>query len=171
MIRGFLDGRYTTNAEMSLEEYLERNNIWHRFVEKVETVHTADASAATGIDLHRITKNLVSVTDAGEHVVLIVPGDRRVDLGAAAKALGTRNVKLMPFEQSEALSGYPPGGTPSLGYRMKMRVVIDQELSRFETFYCGGGSRDRLLEVRFADVVRLNNAVVAPISSEPKPSG
>ena len=156
---------------MSLEEYLKRNNIWHRFVEKTETVHTADASAVTGLDLHRITKNLVSVTDTGEHVVLIVPGDRRVDLGAAAKALGTRNVKLMPFDQSESLSGYPPGGTPSLGYKTRMRVVVDEELTRFETFYCGGGSRDRILEVRFADLVRLNDAIVAPISSEPKPTG
>ena len=171
MIRGFLDGCYTTNATMSLEDYLERNNVWHRFVEKAETIHTADASTATGIDLHRITKNLVSVTDAGEHVVLIVPGDRRVDLGAAARVLGARNVKLMPFDRSEALSGYPPGGTPSLGYKTKMRVVVDQELSRFETFYCGGGSRNRLLEVRFTDVVWLNEAVVAQISSEPKPSG
>ncbi len=156
---------------MSLEDYLERNNVWHRFVEKAETVHTADASQATGIDLHRITKNLVSVTDGGEYVVLIVPGDRRVDLGAAARALGVRNVRLIPFDNSEAISGYPPGGTPSLGYKTKMRVVVDKELSRFETFYCGGGSRDKLLEVKSADVVRLNAAIVAPISSEPKPTG
>jgi Cys-tRNA(Pro)/Cys-tRNA(Cys) deacylase len=156
---------------MSLEDYLDRNNVWHRFVEKADTVHTADASQATGIDLHRITKNLISVTDQGEHVVLIVPGDRRVDLAAAARALGARNVRLMPFDSSEAISGYPPGGTPSLGYKTKMRVVVDQELSRFETFYCGGGSRGKLLEVKFVDVVRLNGAIVALISSEPKPSG
>lgn len=149
---------------MSLEDYLEKNNIWYRFVEKKETVHTADASQATGIDLHRITKNLVSVTDSEEHVVLIVPGDRRVNLKEAAKALGVKNVRLMPFDQSEPISGFTPGGTPSLGFKTKMRVVIDKELEGFETFYCGGGSRDRLLEVRFVDVIRLNNAIIAPIS-------
>jgi Cys-tRNA(Pro)/Cys-tRNA(Cys) deacylase len=149
---------------MDLGEWLEKNGVWHRFVEKQETVHTADASQATGIDLHRITKNLVSVTESGEHVVLIVPGDRRVNLKEAAKALGVRNVRLMPFDQSEQISGYPPGGTPSLGYKTRMRVVVAKELEGFETFYCGGGSRDRLLEVRFADVVRLNGAVVAPIT-------
>jgi Cys-tRNA(Pro)/Cys-tRNA(Cys) deacylase len=150
---------------MSLEAYLEQNKVWHRFVEKQETVHTADASQTTGIDLHRITKNLVSVTDSGEHVVLIVPGDMRVNLKEAAKALGVRNVRLMPFDQSEQISGYPPGGTPSLGFKARMRVVVDKELEGFETFYCGGGSRDRLLEVRFADVVRLNGAVVAAITT------
>ncbi len=150
---------------MSLESYLEQNGVWHRFVEKQETVHTADASKATGIDLHKITKNLVSVTDTGEHVVLIVPGDRRVNLKEAAKALGAKNVRLMPFDQSEPISGYPPGGTPSLGYKTKMRVLLDKELEGFDTFYCGGGSRDRLLEVKSVDVIRLNGAIVAPISS------
>jgi Cys-tRNA(Pro)/Cys-tRNA(Cys) deacylase len=150
---------------MSLESYLEQNGVWHRFVEKQETVHTADASKATGIDLHKITKNLVSVTDTGEHVVLIVPGDRRVNLKEAAKALGAKNVRLMPFDQSEPISGYPPGGTPSLGYKTKMRVLLDRELEGFDTFYCGGGSRDRLLEVKSVDVIRLNGAIVAPISS------
>jgi Cys-tRNA(Pro)/Cys-tRNA(Cys) deacylase len=150
---------------MELVEWLNENKIWHRFVEKQETVHTADASQATGIDLHRITKNLVSVTDNGDHVVLIVPGDMRVNLRKAAKALGVKNVHLMPFDKSEPLSGYPPGGTPSLGYATKMRVVIDEELKKFKTFYCGGGSRDRLLEVRFEDVVRFNEAVVESITS------
>jgi Cys-tRNA(Pro)/Cys-tRNA(Cys) deacylase len=150
---------------MSLETYLEKNGVWHRFVEKQETVHTADASQATGIDLHRITKNLISVTDTGEHVVLIVPGDRRVNLKEAASALGVKNVRLMPFDQSEPISGYPPGGTPSLGYKTSMRVVLDKELEGFDTFYCGGGSRDKLLEIKPADVIRLNGAIVTPISS------
>ena len=150
---------------MSLEAYLEENRVWHRFVQKQETVHTADASQATGIDLHRITKNLVSVTDAGEYVVLIIPGDRRVNLKEAAKALGVKNVRLMPFDQSDQISGYPPGGTPSLGFKTRMRVVVDKELEKFATFYCGGGRRDRLLEVKFTDVVGLNNAVVTAITT------
>ena len=149
---------------MDLDEYLKRHGVWHRFLPKRETVHTADASEATGIDLHRITKNLVSVTDTGEHVVLIVPGDRRVNLRRAAEALSVGNVRLMPFREADAISGYPPGATPSLGYRTPMRVVVDSELTEFETIYCGGGTRDRLLEVRVEDVIRLNNAAVASIS-------
>ena len=150
---------------MSLPNWLSEHQVWHRFVEKPETVHTADASQTTGTDLHRITKNLISVTDRGENVVLIVPGDRRVNLRKAAKALGVKNVHLIPFDKSEPISGYPPGGTPSLGYATKMRVVVDEELRSLKTFYCGGGSRDRLLEVRFEDVVRLNDAIVVSIST------
>lgn len=150
---------------MNIGDYLKDNQIWHQFVEKLETIHTADASNATGIDLHRITKNLVAITDLSEYVILIVPGDRRVNLKEAARTLGVKNIKLMPFDQSERISGYPPGGTPSLGFKTKVRVVVDKELEGFETFYCGGGSRDRLLEIRFADVVRFNDALIAAISN------
>jgi Cys-tRNA(Pro)/Cys-tRNA(Cys) deacylase len=128
-------------------------------------VHTADASQATGIDLHRITKNLVSKTRKGEYVLLVVPGDRRVDLKAAAKALETKNVRLMPFSDAGSISGYPPGGTPTIGHKTQMRVILDEELAGFETFYCGGGSRDRLLELRVDEVIRLTGAIVAGIST------
>lgn len=149
---------------MSLHEYLEKEGIWHRFIPKHETVHTADAAQATGIDLHRITKNLISITDTGEYVVLIIPGDRRVDLRRAAEALGVRNVRLMPFGDAESISGYPPGGTPSVGHKTRMRAVVDAELVELETMYCGGGSRDLILEIRVEDVINLTSAIVAPIS-------
>ena len=125
-----------------------------------------DASRATGIDLYRITKNLVSRTNEGEYVLLVVPGDRRVDLKAAAKVLGVKNVRLMPFEEAESISGYSPGGTPSVGHKTRMRTVVDSELTEFETLYCGGGARDMLLEVRVQDVIHFNDAVVHPISKK-----
>ena len=48
-----------------LEKYLKSKKIWYRFIDKAETVHTADASKATGINLNRITKNLISTTNTG----------------------------------------------------------------------------------------------------------
>ena len=149
---------------MELEEYLREQGVWYRLVEKAETVHTADASDATGIELHRITKNLVSKTRKGGYALIIVPGDRRVDLKAAARALGVKNVMLLPFAEAEEISGYPPGGTPSVGHKTEMSLVLDSKLLEMETLYCGGGTRDRLLELRVEDIVRLNDAVVAPIS-------
>jgi Cys-tRNA(Pro)/Cys-tRNA(Cys) deacylase len=149
---------------MSLEERLRELGVWHRFIEKDETVHTADASEATGIPLHRITKNLVAVTSEGEHVLLVVPGDRRVDLKKAARVLGVTNVQLFPFSEAHKVSGYPPGGTPSIGLKERLRTVLDSELAGIETFYCGGGTRDRLLELRSDEVIKVSGALVAEIT-------
>jgi Cys-tRNA(Pro)/Cys-tRNA(Cys) deacylase len=149
---------------MDLENFLKKNKLWYKFLDKPETVHTADAAKATGIELHRVTKNLVSTTNTGEHVLLIVLGDRKVDLRAAAQALNVQNVRLIPFDQAEGISGYPPGGTPSIGHKSKMRAIVDESILQYETVYCGGGSRERMLELKSADIVRLNNAIIAKIA-------
>jgi Cys-tRNA(Pro)/Cys-tRNA(Cys) deacylase len=151
---------------VDLATYLRAEGVWHRFLDKPETVHTADASAATGIELSRITKNLVCKTSDGRYAILIVPGNRRVSLQRAAQALNTRNIQLLGFNEAEEVSGYPPGGTPSIHHKTTMDVVVEKDLLSFETIFCGGGSRDKILELRTADVIRLNRAAVADISEK-----
>ena len=149
---------------MDLEGYLKEKNVWYRLISKPETVHTADASQETGIPLHRITKNLVCRTSNGDLALLVIPGDRRVSLRKAARALNANNVQLLPFSQAEEVSGYPPGGTPSVNHKTRMRVVLDTLLQNHETLFCGGGSRERLLELKTEDVVKLENATLADIT-------
>jgi len=149
---------------MDLAGYLEAAGVWHRFLDKPETVHTADASHTTGIELRRITKNLVCRNSEGRYALLIVAGDRRVNLRRAAKALNTGNIQLLPSSEAESISGYPPGGTPSVHHKNPMSVILDIGLLSHQTIFCGGGSRDKLLELRTEDVLRLNNAVIADVS-------
>ena len=149
---------------MDLEAFLSDSGIWHRFIEKTETVHTADASRATGIDLSRITKNLVCRTSTGGYALLVIPGDRRVNLQKAAQALKVGNVQLLGFREAEEISGYPPGGTPSVHHKTALDVVIDTSVLTNETIFCGGGTRGRILELRTQDIVNLNKATTADIS-------
>lgn len=149
---------------MNLESYLKRNNVWYRFIRKPETVHTADAARIAGIELKRVTKNLVCETSEGEYLLLIMPGDRRVNLKTVTGILKVKNVRLVPFDKAQEVSGYPPGGTPSVGHKNKMKVIVDKSILAYETVYCGGGTRDRLLELRTDDVLKLNNAIIGEIA-------
>jgi Cys-tRNA(Pro) deacylase len=149
---------------VDLETYLKDAGVWYRFLEKPETVHTADASRATGIELSKITKNLVCRTSDDRFALLIVAGDRKVNLQNAAEVLGTRNVKLLGFDEAESVSGYPPGGTASVHHKTPLQVVIDKELLTGETIFCGGGARNRLLELRISDILKLTNALTGSIS-------
>lgn len=146
---------------MNLKQFLENHKVWHKFVIKSETVHTADAANVTGIELHKVTKNLVSITDTGEYILLIVPGDSKVNLKEVAKILSVKKVRLVPFSDAEKISGYPPGGTPSIGHKTQMRTLLEKKLLNFEIVYCGGGSRDKLLEIRVKDIVKLNDPIIA----------
>ena len=148
---------------MNLKQFLDNHKVWHQFVMKSETIHTADAANVAGIELHKVTKNLVSITDTGEYILLIVPGDSKVNLKEVAKMLGVKKIRLVPFSDAENISGYPPGGTPSVGHKTQMRTLIEKKLLNFETVYCGGGSRDKLLEIRVQDIIKLNDAIIAEL--------
>ena len=131
---------------------------------KPSTVHTADAAKVTGISLERITKSLVFRAD-GQPIMSVIPGDRKVNLAKLAGAVGAASIKLVPFEEAEKLSGYPPGATPPVHHINISKVVFDRELARFDTIYGGGGSRDKLIELRFQDALRLTGGIVADISN------
>jgi Cys-tRNA(Pro)/Cys-tRNA(Cys) deacylase len=149
-----------------LEQKLKSESIWHRFVEKPETIHTADASQVSGVELGKLTKNLIAKTNEGEYLLLIVPGTAKIDLKKVSRLLEVGNISLVPFEQAEGISGYPPGGTPSVFHKVKLRVLMDQTLTGLDTLFCGGGSRDKILELKVRDVERLDNAIVADISKK-----
>ncbi len=151
--------------QVKLETKLKNLGIWYNFVKKSEsTIHTADAATITGIELHRISKNLMAKTNDGRYIALILPGDMRVDYKEAAKAISAKSLSLVPFEDAHTISGYPPGGTPSIGYEKDIEVVFDEALLAYETFYCGGGSTRLLLEIKKDDVIRVNNAKVFKIA-------
>jgi Cys-tRNA(Pro)/Cys-tRNA(Cys) deacylase len=155
------------HLQVRLEARLKAMGIWHKFIEKPQaTVHTADAANVTGIELHRISKNLTARTSDGHYAALIIPGDMKLDYKDAAEALETKNVSLVPFNEAHKISGYPPGGTPSIGFEKRIEVVLDRALMQYETFYCGGGSTMVLLELRRDDVIRINNAKVHKISRD-----
>ncbi|HLD85385.1 MAG TPA: YbaK/EbsC family protein [archaeon] len=148
---------------MDLHAYLKENNIWHRFIEKQETIHTADASSVSGIDIKRLTKALVLLDENKSCILAIIPGDCKLSFSKLKEAVNSKSVFLVKFENAEQYSGYPPGATPMVHHKTPMKTVIDKKLASYETIYGGGGTRTRILELRTEDVIRLNNAGVADI--------
>lgn len=146
---------------MELEEYLKGKNLWHKFIEKEETVHTADAAKATGLELARITKSLVLKTDEGP-VMAIIPGNRKLSFEKLKKVVG--KARLVPFEEAKNYSGYEPGATPMIHHKVPMKVVVDESLLSDEVIYGGGGSRNKLLGMKVKDIIEENNAIVADIT-------
>ena len=149
---------------MDLEKYLQENNIWHRFVDKPETIHTADAAQKAGIDLHKVTKSLVILDQDNNPILAIIPGDCKLSFNKIKNVSNSKKVRLVPFEEAENYSGYLPGATPVIHHKLKMRVFLDEKLIKFESIYGGGGTRTKLLEMKVSDVIQFNEATVADIT-------
>ena len=149
---------------MDIESYLKENKIWHNFIEKPETVHTADASATSGIDLKRLTKALVLLDQDKHPIMAIIPGDCKLSFSKLKETTKSKSVFLVKFENAEQYSGYPPGATPMIHHKVQMKVALDEKLMKYETICGGGGIRTRILELRTNDAIRLNSAIVADIT-------
>ncbi|MEM7821603.1 MAG: YbaK/EbsC family protein [Candidatus Aenigmatarchaeota archaeon] len=148
---------------MNLIAYLKNNKVWFKIIEKRETVHTADAAAATGIPLERVTKSLVFLAD-NSPVLVIIPGNCKVNKTKLKEILNSKNVEIAPFEKVEEYSGYEPGATCPVFHRNIKKVVIDIKVMQHETVFGGGGSRTKLIELKPEDIQKLNNAIVADIA-------
>ncbi|MFH1722421.1 MAG: YbaK/EbsC family protein [Candidatus Altiarchaeota archaeon] len=149
---------------MKLEIYLKQEGVCYNFVDKPETIHTADAAAKTGIELNRVTKALVLLDHDKNPVLAIIPGDCKLSFVKLKEATGVKKIRLVPFEEAENYSGYPPGATPMIHHKIKMKVILDKKLMHYESIFGGGGERTKLLELKTEDVIRLNNAIVADIT-------
>jgi Cys-tRNA(Pro)/Cys-tRNA(Cys) deacylase len=149
---------------MTLIAYLKKNKIWHRFIEKEDTIHTADAAAATGIPLEQVTKSLVFLADK-KPILVVIPGTRHVNIKKLKSTLNIQKIRMVPFAQVKEYSGYLPGATPPIHHQQIMDVVIDESVMHFDTVYGGGGSRNRLIELKTKDIQQLNSATVADIST------
>jgi len=152
---------------MNLVAYLKSNKVWYKFIEKIETVHTADAASASGLPLERVTKSLVFLVD-GTPILVVIPGNCIVNKGKLKEIINAKDIELVPFEQAEKYSGYEPGATPPVCHKNVKKVVIDQKVMQFPTVFGGGGSRKKLIELKTEDIQKLNNAIVADVAEVKK---
>jgi Cys-tRNA(Pro) deacylase len=149
---------------MNLRQQLEKAGVDFELISKPETVHTADASAVSGIRLEQITKSLVCLDPEGRAWVAVIAGDRKLDLKALAQELGVKKMKMCPFDEAHKYSGYPPGATPPVLHRKIAGVVFDEPLTALEMIYGGGGDNRTLLKINTRQAIALVKARIAAVS-------
>lgn len=123
-----------------------------------------EAVEALGLAPERVFKTLVAEVD-GKPTVGVVPVTGQLDLKALAAAAGGKKAKMADPAAAQRATGYVLGGISPLGHRSRIPVVIDASAEKFETVHCSAGRRGLEVELAPADLVRLTQAVVAPIAS------
>ncbi|WP_329055477.1 Cys-tRNA(Pro) deacylase [Amycolatopsis sp. NBC_01488] len=123
-----------------------------------------EAVEALGLDRARVFKTLVAEVD-GRLVVGVVPVTGQLDLKALAAAAGGKKAKMADPAAAQRATGYVLGGISPLGHRSRLAVVVDTSATTFETVFCSAGRRGLEVELAPAELIRLTNAVVAPIAA------
>ncbi|OGI15806.1 hypothetical protein A3K63_00345 [Candidatus Micrarchaeota archaeon RBG_16_49_10] len=152
---------------MNLKKFLEENKIWHRFITKSrESGHTLESAELAGLDANRLAKSLVLLDEEKNAYLVIIPGPCKMNFEKARKGFGVKKLHLAPFEETKNYSGYEPGETPPIHHLVPMRTGLDKRFLQYETMYGGGGDKSLVVELKVADVVRLNKAIVSDFCSD-----
>jgi Cys-tRNA(Pro)/Cys-tRNA(Cys) deacylase len=123
-----------------------------------------EAAEALGVDPSRVFKTLVAEVD-GQLTVGVVPVTGQLDLRSLATAAGGKKARMADIAAAQRATGYVAGGISPLGQRRRLPTVLDGSAKTFETIFCSGGRRGLEIELAVADLVRLTEAVLAPIAA------
>jgi Cys-tRNA(Pro)/Cys-tRNA(Cys) deacylase len=128
------------------------------------TSYGLEAAAALGVPPERVFKTLLAEVD-GNLVVGIVPVTTQLDLKALAAATGGKRARMADVADAERTTGYVAGGISPLGQRKLLPTVLDSSATTLDTLFCSAGRRGLEVELSPADLTRLLNATLAPIST------
>jgi Cys-tRNA(Pro)/Cys-tRNA(Cys) deacylase len=122
-----------------------------------------EAARALGVDPGQVFKTLLADVH-GRLVVAVVPVDRSLDLRALATAAGGKRALLAEPAAAERATGYVVGGISPLGQRSRLPTVVDESALMWPTVLVSAGRRGLDVELAPADLVRLTDAVTAPVA-------
>jgi prolyl-tRNA editing enzyme YbaK/EbsC (Cys-tRNA(Pro) deacylase) len=121
-----------------------------------DAVRTAfQAAEAVGCEVSRIVKSLVFVV-GDEHVVALVPGDRRLDTMKLSNATGASSpAQRASLDDVRAVTGFVAGGTPPFGHVSEIVVYADLGLRRHDAVWAAAGTPHTVFEIEISDLDRI----------------
>ena len=159
-----MDNTIIPQYETRLRDYLEHHSLQATLIEpKIPTPTVLDAARALGVEPADIIKSVAFEAKDQTVVLVIAPGDRRIDANKVAQICGLERLKMASPARVLEVTGYPAGGVPPVGHPAGLRVVMDVTLLERQTLIGGGGSERLLLRIRPAEVVRVTAAMVADV--------
>ncbi len=123
-----------------------------------------EVAEALGVPPGQVYKTLVMLGDEKAPLLVMVSGEREVDLRVLAQQIGSKSVRMAPKSEAERLTGLQTGGIGALALLGKaFPVYIDRVALSEHEIFVNGGRRGLNLRVPVADLVRLTGAVTVDV--------
>lgn len=124
-----------------------------------------EAAEALGLSVDEVFKTLVVVSESDELIVAVLPVSCQLSMKLVAAAANVKKVSMCDPSVAERSSGYVVGGISPLGQRRQLCTVIDESADLFDTIYVSGGRRGLDIGLAPADLARVLDATIAPITA------
>jgi Cys-tRNA(Pro) deacylase len=135
----------------------------HEF-EYVEHGGTSHSSSSMGVPEHHVIKTLVMEDEAGDPLIVLMHGDRKVSTKELARQAGAKRIAPCKPEVATRHSGYLIGGTSPFGTRKRMPIYLERSVLELPRIYINGGRRGYLLGMDPAELVRLLSPTLVEVA-------
>ena len=122
--------------------------------------HVADS---LGQDIAKVFKTLVLHGDKTGYIVCVIPGDKEVDLKAAARVSGNKKCDLIPMKELLPTTGYIRGGCSPIGMKKPFPTFIHSTALDHPHIYISAGVRGLQIKINPTALIEFVNASVAEI--------
>ena len=141
---------------------LDSRKIAYKVHEYSSEIHSAvEAAQAMSAPIECVYKTLVVMREAprAKPLLVMVPGDRELDLRALAQATGDKKLRMATQKEAESLTGLRVGGIGALALLNRgFEIWLDRAAMERERIFVNAGQRGVNLELRVDDLVSVTNA-------------
>ena len=121
-------------------------------------VYTNPAMAeALNVTEAETVKSLVLTTKEGKMIVLVLPGNKKVNWKQAAAGAGTKKVSFAKPEAVSEAVGCEVGCVPPFGHLTTLEIYMDPDLSKKNFVYFNPGVHDKSFKIKAWDLKKLCN--------------
>lgn len=121
------------------------------------------AAKAIGLPEEQVFKTLVARGERTGINVFCIPVCCELNLKAAAKAAGDKNMEFIPVKDLLGLTGYIRGGCSPIGMKRKYPTYIDETCQLYDEIAVSAGERGHQMMIPFQAILDLADAELADI--------
>jgi Ala-tRNA(Pro) deacylase len=145
----------TGDAYARLIALLDAHGARYRLIDHAPEGRTEVVSPMRGNTLAQAAKCIVLMVKVGKkvtkHVLAVVPGDARVDLGAVKALYGGTYAAFASTEVAEALAGSVVGTVLPFSFDPALELVVDPAVLATDELYFNAARLDRSMALRTSD--------------------
>jgi Cys-tRNA(Pro) deacylase len=145
------------NLEERIRKIMEERKIPIECTEHEPVYTIPGAALALGVKESQTVKSLVLKTKEEKFVVLILPGDKKMDWKLLAQQLKTKKLEFAKPDEVLELIGCEVGCVPPFGHLTDLSIYMDKELLKKDVLYFNPGIHNKSFKVKAWDLRKLCN--------------
>jgi Cys-tRNA(Pro)/Cys-tRNA(Cys) deacylase len=149
-----------TKGKTNSMRALEARNIPYQVFTFPPDVHSAAGVAMeVGLPPHQVYKTLVALRSQGKPLLIMIAGNRELDLKQVSSAIGEKKVRMASHKEAETLTGLQVGGISALALLNRpFDVFIDQPATELTHVLVSAGKRGINLRIPVEDLIHVTGA-------------